>query len=57
MKKPGFREISLKPNLYGLDHAKIVMPTPYGDIRCIMEQGKEPVVEVPEGIGYTILLS
>nr|WP_321152109.1 hypothetical protein [uncultured Acetatifactor sp.] len=57
MKKPGFREISLKPNLYGLDHAKIVMPTPYGDIRCIMEQGKEPVVEVPEGIGYTVLLS
>lgn len=57
MRKPGFSRISLTPNLYGLDHAHIVMPTPFGEIRCTMEKGRKPVVEVPEGIDCTVLFS
>ena len=50
MVKPGFEEIRLSPNLFGLDSADISMPTPYGAIECRMRKGKEPKISVPSGI-------
>ena len=50
MIEPGFRKISLNPQLYGLQFAQIQIPTPYGFIEIKMEQGKEPIVSASEGI-------
>ncbi len=54
MLRPGFREISLSPNLYGLGRCKIVMPTPFGDITCRMEKGRDPEVSVPAEIACKV---
>lgn len=54
MIKPGFSEISLSPCLYDLEFADVVMPTPYGPLRCSLKRGKAPVIEVPDGILYTV---
>ncbi len=48
--EPGFRKICLKPDLHGLQFAHIRIPTPYGFIEIKLEQGKEPIIFVPEGI-------
>ena len=48
--EPGFKKISLSPALYGLEFAEMEIPTPYGKIEIRMEQGKEPVIKIPEGI-------
>ncbi len=48
--EPGFRKIRLKPNLYSLEWANIQFPTPYGFIEIQLQQGREPVISVPEGI-------
>lgn len=50
MTEPGFRKISLTPNLFGLDFADISMPTPYGDIICKLMKNEKPVIEIPDGI-------
>lgn len=42
--EPGFRKISLKPNLFGLESVKVIIPTPYGMIKC--ELGRENKIEV-----------
>lgn len=47
---PGFWKIRLNPDLYGLKHAGISMPTPYGMLTVEMEERHEPVISVPEGI-------
>lgn len=47
---PGMKKIRLKPRLYGLQWAEIEYPTPYGLIRCVMQEGKEAVLEMPDGI-------
>ncbi len=45
----GFEKISLSPKLYGLEYADISVPTPYGNIRCVMD--KDGVkTEIPEKI-------
>ena len=46
--EPGFRKISLHPDLFGLKWAKINIPTPFGLIRISL--GKENQIQVPEGI-------
>ena len=46
----GYRKISLKPNLLGLESAKVEIPTPYGMIVCEMEKGKEAQITVPKEI-------
>lgn len=51
----GFSEIKLKPELYGLESAEIYLPTPYGDIECILSRGNKPKIKVPDGISYTLL--
>ena len=48
--EPGYRKISLKPSLLGLEKARVEIPSPYGIILLTMEAGKEPVIRVPEGI-------
>lgn len=55
MIKPGFKEISLSPRLFGLKFAEISMPTPYGAIHCNLRQGHVPVITVPPEIKYTVL--
>ena len=50
MLEPGFKKILLRPNLYGLSHAEIKMPTPYGFITCKMREGKEPEITHPDKI-------
>lgn len=52
MEEPGYRKISLFPELYGLDYAELSVPTPFGDIRCKMRQGEKTVLEVPEEIEW-----
>ncbi len=42
--KPGFRDYSLDPHLYGLDWATVKIPTPGGVITVIQKKGKKPVV-------------
>ena len=46
--KPGFEEISLKPNLFGLEKAEIKVPTPKGIIE--IKLGEKTEIKIPEGI-------
>lgn len=48
--EPGWRTIRLDPQLYGLAYADISVPTPYGFIRCHMEQDSAPELTVPSRI-------
>lgn len=50
MLEPGFEKIRLRPCLYGLERAKIVMPTPKGRIVCRLERDKKPYLEIPDNI-------
>ncbi len=55
MIEPGFKKISLSPQLLGLTYADISFPTPYGMIRCIQHQGESPQIIVPEGLDCEIV--
>ena len=48
--KPDFTEISLSPSLLGLKKAAVQIPTPYGNITVTLEDGKQPVFDVPAEI-------
>lgn len=48
--EPGYRRIRLNPDLLGFAHANVEIPTPYGTIRIEMQEGKEPIVTLPDGI-------
>ena len=50
IRKAGFKEISLNPDLYGLEYADIKIPTPYGNIEISMKKGKKTDIKIPEGI-------
>ena len=54
MTKPAFEEISLSPSLLGLSHAKVELPTPYGNVTVELAQGKAPQVTHPKEITVTI---
>ncbi len=54
MIEPGFRKISLTPNLFDLDFAYISMPTPYGYIECRLKKNEKPLITIPEGIEYEV---
>lgn len=47
---PGCDVISLRPELYGLEHAEIRIPTRHGAISISMKRGEEPQVTIPDGI-------
>lgn len=48
--EPGMTRIRLNPDLLGFPSATVEIPTPYGIIRIEMEEGKDPLITVPEGI-------
>ena len=50
MIEPKFKKVKLNPCLYGLDYAKILVPTPYGELYCEMRKGKNTILRVPNGI-------
>ena len=54
MIKPGFKEISLSPQLFGFESAEISMPSPYGMLRCILRQGQPAVIDIPQEIKYKL---
>lgn len=56
MLEPGYQRIALSPKLWGLEHADVSIPTPYGEIRCVMQEGKEPIVTVPDELKERCIL-
>jgi hypothetical protein len=50
MIEPGFKKISLDINLFGLEYADIVVPTPYGDIIAKLNKDKQSDIKIPDGI-------
>ncbi len=54
MLKPAFEEISLSPSLLGLEHAKVELPTPYGNVTVELEEGKAPQITCPKEIRVLI---
>ncbi len=54
MLEPGFKKISLSPQLFGLTYANVSFPTPYGMLRCIQRQGESPQIIVPKGLDWEL---
>ena len=54
IEEPGFRRISLAPDLFGLDWADINLPTPFGPIRARLCAGREPTLEIPDGVAALV---
>ena len=50
--EPGMKKISLRPSLLGYEHAHVQIPTPYGMIEVHLEEGKKPLITVPDGIEW-----
>lgn len=48
--EPGMKILKFNPNLYGLEFAKINIPTQYGTIEFYAEKDKETVINAPECI-------
>ncbi len=48
--KPGFKKIRLHPQLLGLDHALVEIPTPYGTIRIEQRANEKPDISCPAEI-------
>lgn len=48
--EPGFKKIRLSPELFGLEFAKIKIPTPYGNIEIAMKKGEKTVIDIPDEI-------
>lgn len=46
----GFRKFALKPELYGLEWARVGIPTPVGLIKISLKKDAEPEISVPDGI-------
>ncbi len=53
--KPGMSHVSVSPNLLGLDRAKVVIPTPYGEITVEMEKGETPKITSPSGVKVDVI--
>ncbi len=51
--EPGMKKLKFTPNLYGLDYAKITIPTEYGMIEIDMQKDKKAVINAPESIEIT----
>ena len=48
--EPGFKRISFKPDLCGLDYAEGAIAVPQGRISVKLQQGSKPQIDVPNGI-------
>ena len=53
--EPGLKTIILKPNLFGLDFARIKTPSKYGIIDIDLKKGRKPIISIPEGIKADII--
>lgn len=51
--EPGMKKIRVNPNLFGLEWAKMKIPTPYGTIDIEFKDG-EPIVNVPQEIEVVV---
>ena len=50
MVEPAYKVIRVSPTLLGLQKAKVELPTPYGKLVCVMEEGKEPMWDIPKEV-------
>lgn len=48
--EPGMKKLRFSPNTYGLDFAKIEMPTPYGKIVANIQKNEKTTISVPKEI-------
>ncbi len=48
--EPGMKTLKFSPNLYGLKYANIKIPTEMGMIEFYAQEGKEVIINAPEGI-------
>ncbi len=48
--EPGMKKIKLKPDCFGIEYAKITMPTPYGKIVAEIQKDNKYNLTVPEKI-------
>lgn len=53
--EPGFKKITLAPNLFGLNWAEIDIPTPFGSIHMKLKKNETPVISVPDEIEYQVI--
>ena len=50
MVEPEFKKVRFSPNLLGLSYATVEIPTKYGMITVKLQQGKQPVIDLPDGV-------
>lgn len=48
--EPGMGKIRLNPTLLGLRQATVEIPFPTGMLRIEMQEGKEPMITIPDGV-------
>ena len=48
--KPGYREVSVQPDLCGLEYVRGSVPTPFGPIEVTAEKNGKTKINVPDGI-------
>ncbi|MGN0547507.1 MAG: hypothetical protein ACI4I3_09250, partial [Acutalibacteraceae bacterium] len=48
--EPGMKKLKFTPRLYGLEYARILIPTESGDILFTAEKGKDAVITAPDSI-------
>ena len=48
--EPGFRKISISPDLSATEYIEAAIPTPRGVITVSAKRGEEPIVSLPDGI-------
>lgn len=51
----GMREITIRPRLFGLEYARVEIPTPYGTVTFDMKKGEEPRLVAPREVKVNIL--
>ena len=50
----GYKAISVCPSTLGLKSATVELPTPYGVLRCALQEGCEPIIDCPKEIKLTV---
>lgn len=53
--KPGMSHVSISPKLLGLEYAKVIIPTPMGDITVEMKKDHPPKVTSPIGVRVDVV--
>ena len=52
--EPGMSSVEISPSLLGLNAATVEIPTPYGNIFCDMEEGRQARISAPKEIKIDI---